>query len=105
MCDLHEKKNVRQTDTFERGQGSPSPDYEKGPRDQKFPISQVGHAHDDRKGDASAQGTPARSLWFDDKTKEIGDASCGSQFEFGWIYRRTKTGHRRERTKPRGRVS
>jgi len=47
-----------------------------------------------------------RSLWFDDpQAKEIGDAASSPQFEFGWVYVRSKTGHRRERTKHRGRVS
>jgi hypothetical protein len=110
MCN-HEKETVKETDVIERRQRSPSPDYEKGSRDQNFQISQVGHTGNDRKRDASAN-TPeeyrvssARSFWFDDKTKEIGHAACASQFEFGWVYRRTQTGHIRERTGHRDSVS
>ena len=116
MCEKHEKEIVKETDALESGQSSPSPDYEKGPSDQKFQNAKefiaewkknlrVGHAHDDRKGDAPAPGTSARSGWFDDQTKEIGHASGPSQFEFGWIYRRTQTGHLRERTGHRDSVS
>jgi len=104
----HEKENVKETDTFERGQSSPSPDNEKGAPDKNLQISQVGQLENDRKGDASARYTlysSTRSFWFDDQTKEIGAASSGSQFEFGWICRRTETGHRLERTAARDSVS
>jgi len=107
----HEKETVRKTDAFERGQDSPSPDYEKGASDQKFQISQVGHTGNDRKGDASSEPgitrprSAARSGWFDDKTKEIGDETSPTQLGFGWVYVRTKTGHRKEWTARRGRVS
>jgi len=100
----NEKEIVKKAHVIERGQSSPSADNEKGPRDQEFPLSQVGRSHADRKGDAPATGTPARSGWFDDETKEIGDAASGAQFEFGWVYVRTKTGHRRERTARRNSV-
>jgi len=104
----HEKEIVTQTDTFERRQIASSADHEKGPRDQEFPISQVGQLLNGRKGDASANEcktrVPARSGWFDDATKEIGDAPSRSQFERGWIYRRTETGHRREWTHNRDSV-
>jgi len=105
MCSKHEKEIVKEADIVERGQKSPSPDYEKGSRDQKLWISEVGHTGNDRKRDASACNAPARSGWFDDQTKEIGNAARRSQFEVGWIYSRTETGHRRERTHSRDSVS
>ena len=102
----HEKEIVKEADAFERGQSSPSADYEKGARDQDFKTSQVGQIND-RKGEGarSDTGTVARSFWFDDATKEIGAAACSTQFEFGRIYRRSETGHRLERTAARGSVS
>jgi hypothetical protein len=103
----HEKENVKETDALERGQKSPPPHYEKGASDQNFQISQVGHTGNDRKNrEAAPVHEPSRrSGWFDDPTKEIGAPSSDSQFEIGWVYRRTEIGHRRERTKHRGRVS
>jgi len=109
----HEKENVKETDTFERRQKSPPANHEKGASDQKFSIGEihkifeVGHTGNDRTGDAASERVrPAsRSGWFDDPTKEIGDATSSSQFEFGWFYVRTETGHRRERTARRDSVS
>jgi hypothetical protein len=104
MCDQHEKEIVKEADAFERGQSSPSPDNEEGSRDQKLPISQVGQTNDRKREGASAQGcVSARSRWFDDKTCEIGAGE--TQFEFGWVYRRTKTGHLRIITHGRDSVS
>jgi len=110
MSAEHEKENVNETDAHERGQSSSSPNHEKGASDQNFQISEVGHKGNDRNHREAAQahqpdGRAARSHWFDDQTKEIGDAPSGSQFEFGWIYRRSETGHRRERTHNRDSVS
>ena len=102
MCE----KAIDKNDSFGGRQGDIAPNNEKRSRDQDREaqkISQVGHTND-RKGDAPAPGgriacgASARSGWFDDKTKEIGDAASSSQFEFGWIYRGTEAGHRRERT-------
>jgi hypothetical protein len=93
----HEKENVKEADALERGQSTPAPHHEKGAGDQKFRISQVGHSHDDRKGDAPAEGPSARSFWFDDSTKEIGDAPGSTGTPRGWVYVRTKTGHLKKR--------
>jgi len=106
----HEKKIVKETDAFERGQSSPAPDHEKGSSDQEFQtISEVGHTGNDRKGDASVlaamPSTPARSFWFDDATKEIGARPGSWGTVAGWVYVRTKTGHLRKRAGGRGRVS
>jgi len=108
MCDQYEEENVFEADFIFGRQSSPSPDHEKGPCDQKFPVqvSQVGHTNDRTHGRPTSEGTAsARSGWFDDETKEIGHAPSRSQFEFGWVYRRTQTGHIRERTGHRDSVS
>jgi hypothetical protein len=94
--------NILHAKSKQRGQSAPPPNHEKSARDKNFEaekreaISQVGHAHDDRKGDGPAAET--RSGWFDDSTKEIGGSARRPSFESGWIYRRTETGHRRERS-------
>ena len=98
MCEKHENEIVKETDVVERRQSSPPPHHEKGTSNQDFQISQVGHAHDDRKGDAPAPGTPARSFWFDDATKEIGAAPGSKGTVGGWVYVRTKTGHLKKRS-------
>jgi hypothetical protein len=77
-------------------QSAPPPHNEKGASHQNRKaekISQVGRKHDDRKGDAPSEDLPAvestgsgaRSGWFDDKTKEIGDEASDSQSEFRWF--------------------
>jgi len=109
MCEKHEKENVRKDEIIRGRQSTPAPDNENGPSDQNFEAAKgfvaewkknlrVGHAHDDRKGDASAPGTPARSFWFDDATKEIGAAPGSTGTVRGWVYVRTKTGHLKKRT-------
>ena len=101
----HEKKIVKKADTFECRQDSPAANHEKGPGDQKFP--EVGHTNGRKRDQSAAAGKPAalRSLWFDDQTKEIGASPCCQVSWYGWIYRRTKTGHRRERTAGRDSLS
>jgi len=109
MCEKHEKETVREADVIGGRQIAPSPHNEKGACDQKFQNAKefvaewkknlrVGHAHDDRKGDAPAPGTSARSFWFDDATKEIGAAPGSTGTVGGWVYVRTKTGHLKKRT-------
>jgi len=97
-----ENENVKEADTLECRQGTLAPNYEKGSSDQKFP--EVGHTND-RKGDGppAPDAASARSAWFDDKTIEIGTG--WTLVKMGWIYRRTETGHRRERCDGRGSVS
>jgi len=104
--------------TITSGQKYTAQNHEKGSRDKNIKaqsgkeISQVGHKND-RKAGAIAGNEPdsprdnprSRSGWFDDPTKEIGDAAGITQFEFGWIYRRSEIGHRRERTHNRDSVS
>jgi len=98
MCDQHEKEIVKETDVIERGQSSPSQDYEKGSGDQKFQAGEVGRYQNDRTGDASTTNSSARSFWFDDATKEIGAAPGSTGTVRGWVYVRTKTGHLKKRT-------
>jgi hypothetical protein len=101
--------NIPHAKSISGGQSAPSPDNEKGSRDQNREvekISQVGREHDDRKGDgASASGSSARSLWFDDKTKEIGAKPGSTGTVGGWVFVRTKTGHLRKRKSNRDSVS
>ena len=100
----HEKEIVKETDVIERGQISPSPDHEKGARDQDFQISEVDHTANERKRDATSgpgitKPRPAsRSFWFDDATKEIGASPGSTGTVGGWVYVRTKTGHLKKRT-------
>ena len=70
--------------------------YEKGARDQNFEAekretgSQV-ERHETPESEAlraesSERNSPGvRSHWFDDKTKEIGNAESDSQAEFRWF--------------------
>lgn len=76
MKSLHEKENVREADTFERGQRDASPRDEKGASDKNLEdVPQVGPTH----GPKAGRRTPAfcstsgvRSRWFEDQTWEIG---------------------------------
>jgi hypothetical protein len=98
MCE----QGIDENNTDCSGQSDAAPDNEESSRDQDREtekISQVGREHDDRKGDASAQGTPARSGWFDDpQAKEIGAAPGSIGTVGGWVYVRTKTGHLKKRS-------
>ena len=106
MCNEHEETSIQhyetgqETNAVERGQGTPSPDYEKGARDQEFrTISEVGHENDDRKGEARENilWLPRHhSGWFSDETFEIGlrDPEDEDQAIFpfaGGVANRTKT--------------
>jgi hypothetical protein len=109
--------NIPHAKSISGGQSAPSPDNEKGSRDQNREvekISQVGREHDDRKGDRpekcqDEEGPKAlwsdRSRWFDDKTKEIGAKPGSTGTVRGWVFVRTKTGHLRKRQSNRDSVS
>jgi hypothetical protein len=92
--------NIPHGNSLQSGQSALAPDNEEGARNQDREvekISQVGREHDDRKGDAPepespSENGPARSGWFDDPTKEIGDAESNPQSEFPWVYRWTEIG-------------
>jgi hypothetical protein len=97
-----------ETHAVERGQSDFAPRDEESPSNKDLEaISQVGHAQLPEKGarQAGGSGRLPRDLreWLSRATPTIGqDSSDAAQ---GWIYRRTQTGHRRERAARRDSVS